>query len=168
MVESPFQTVLRCFENVLRRNVPTSSSKEPDVGTFLYNTREHRGYLFACVYGKEPATPLDIVSRVPGAPLAAHTYVRRLEDHQFRAHRAVQTQLGRALQRTSCRYGDEKDAIQPGEKVWLFTSKSAADRKLAIPYSGPWKSDQTTVRHAPDHPARGGLVPSTQKTSPSP
>ena len=37
MVESPFQAVLRCFENVLRRNVPTSGSKEPDVGTFLYN-----------------------------------------------------------------------------------------------------------------------------------
>ena len=29
--------VLRCFENVLRRNVPTSGLKEPDVGTFLYN-----------------------------------------------------------------------------------------------------------------------------------
>ena len=82
---------------------------------------------------------MELVSRVPGAPLAAHTYVRRLEDHQFRAHRAVQIQLGRALQRTSLRYGDEKDAIQPGEKVWLFTSKPAADRKLAIPYSGPWK-----------------------------
>ena len=94
---------------------------------------------FACVYGKEPATPLDLISRVPDAPLAAHTYVRRLEDHQFRAHRAVQTQLGRALQRTSRRYGDEKDAIQPGEKVWLFTSKPATDRKLAIPYSGPWR-----------------------------
>ena len=37
MVKSPFQPVLRCFENVLRRNVPTSGSKEPDVGTFLYN-----------------------------------------------------------------------------------------------------------------------------------
>ena len=37
MVESLFQSVLRCFENVLRRNVPTSGSKEPDVGTFLYN-----------------------------------------------------------------------------------------------------------------------------------
>ena len=37
MVESPFQSVLRCFENVLRRNVPTLGSKEPDVGTFLYN-----------------------------------------------------------------------------------------------------------------------------------
>ena len=91
------------------------------------------------MYGKEPATPLELVSRVPGAPLATHTYVRRLEDPQFRAHRAVQVQLGRALQRTSRRYGDEKDAIQPGERVWLFTSKPAADRKLAIPYSGPWK-----------------------------
>ena len=94
---------------------------------------------FACVYGKEPATPLDLVSKVPGAPLAAHTYVRPLEDHQFRAHRAVQIQLGRALQRTSRRYGDKRDAIQPGERVWLFTSKPAANRKLAIPYSGPWK-----------------------------
>ena len=37
MVESPFETVLRCFENVLRRNVPTSGLKVPDVGTFLYN-----------------------------------------------------------------------------------------------------------------------------------
>ena len=37
MVESPFQPVLRCFENVLRRNVPTSGLKEPDLGTFLYN-----------------------------------------------------------------------------------------------------------------------------------
>ena len=79
------------------------------------------------------------MSKVPGAPLAAHTYVGRLEDHQFRAHHAVQVQLPRTLQRTSLRYGDEKDAIQPGERVWLFTSKPAADRKLAIPYSGPWK-----------------------------
>ena len=94
---------------------------------------------FACLYGQEPATPLDLVSKVPGAPLAAHTYVCRLEDHQFRAHRAVQVQLARALQCTSRGYGDEKDAIQPGEKVWLFTSKPAADRKLAIPYSGPWR-----------------------------
>ena len=23
--------------------------------------------------------------------------------------------------------------------MWLFTSKPAADRKLAIPYSGPWR-----------------------------
>ena len=38
IVESPFQSVLRCFEKVLRRNVPTSGSKGPDVGTFLYNT----------------------------------------------------------------------------------------------------------------------------------
>ena len=37
MVESPFQRVLRCFENVFRRNVLTSSSIEPDVGTFLHN-----------------------------------------------------------------------------------------------------------------------------------
>ena len=117
---------------------------------------------FACVYGKEPATPLDLISRVPDAPLAAHTYVRRLEDHQFRAHRAVQTQLGRALQRTSRRYGDEKDAIQPGEKVWLFTSKPAADRKLAIPLLRALESDQATVRHTSDHPSRGGLVPPTQ------
>ena len=94
---------------------------------------------FACVYGREPATPLEFVSKVPGAPLAAHNYVRRLEDHQFRAHRTVQIQLGRALQCTSRRHGDEKDAIQPGERVWLFTSKPAADRKLAIPNSGPWK-----------------------------
>ena len=94
---------------------------------------------FTCLYGREPATPLDLVSKVPGTPLAAHTYVRRLEDHQFHAHRAVQVQLARALQRTSRHYGDEKDAIQPGERVWLFTSKPAADRKLAIPYSGPWR-----------------------------
>ena len=94
---------------------------------------------FACLYGGEPATPLDLVSKAPGAPLAAHTYVRRLEDHQFRAHNAVQVQLACALQRTSRRYGDEKDAIPPGERVWLFTSKPSADRKLAIPYSGPRK-----------------------------
>ena len=50
-----------------------------------------------------------------------------------------QVQLACALQHTSRRYGDEKDAIQPGERVWLFTSKPAADRKLAVPYSGPWK-----------------------------
>ena len=87
--------------------------------------------------GREPATPLDLVSKVPGTPLAANTYVRRLEDHQFRAHRAVQVQLALALQRTSRRYGNERDAIQPEEKVWLFTSRPSADRKLAIPYSGP-------------------------------
>ena len=43
----------------------------------------------ACLYGREPATPLDLVSKVPGTPLAANTYVRRLEDHQFRAHRVL-------------------------------------------------------------------------------
>ena len=94
---------------------------------------------FACLYGREPATPLDLVSKIPGAPLAAHTYICRLEDHQFWAHRAVLVQLARAFQCTSRRYGDEKDAIQPGERVWLFTSKPAADRKLAIPYLGPWR-----------------------------
>ena len=93
----------------------------------------------ACLYGREPATPLDLVSKVPGTPLAANTYVRRLEDHQFGAHRAVQVQLARALQCTSHRYENEKDAIRPGEKVWLFTSRPSADRKLAIPYSGPWR-----------------------------
>ena len=79
------------------------------------------------------------MSKVPGTPLASNTYVR-LEDHQFPAHRAVQVQLALALQHTSRRYGDEKDAIQPGEKVWLFTSRPSADRKLAIPYSGPWRA----------------------------
>ena len=61
-----------------------------------------------------------------------------MEDHQFKAHRKVQVQLVRALQCSARRYEDEKDAIQPGEKVWLFTSKPSADRKLAIPYTGPW------------------------------
>ena len=48
----------------------------------------------------------------------------------------VQVQLAHAIQRSARRYVDEKDAIQPGEKVWLFTSKPSADRKLAIPYAG--------------------------------
>ena len=30
---------------------------------------------FACLNGREPATLLDLVSKTPGAPLAAHTYV---------------------------------------------------------------------------------------------
>ena len=45
---------------------------------------------FACIYGKEPATPLDLLSYSPGAPLAAHNYVRLLDEHQFKAHRMVQ------------------------------------------------------------------------------
>ena len=94
---------------------------------------------FACVYGREPATPLDLLSHSPGAPLAAHSYVRRLEEHQFKAHRMVQVQLAWALQRSTGRYGDEKDAVQTGEKVWLLTSKPSADRKLTIPYTGPWR-----------------------------
>ena len=76
--------------------------------------------------------------------MAASSYIRRSEDHQFKAHRLVQTQLARAIQLSSCRYGNEKDAIQVGEKVWLFTSKPSADRKLAIPYTGPWQ-----VTHQP-------------------
>ena len=36
---------------------------------------------FTCLYRREPATPLDLVSRTPGAPLATNSYVRRLEDH---------------------------------------------------------------------------------------
>ena len=43
---------------------------------------------FACV--REPTTLLDLLSHFPSAPLAAHSYVRRLEDHQFKAHRMVQ------------------------------------------------------------------------------
>ena len=94
---------------------------------------------FACIYGKEPATPLDLLCRFPGTPLAADQYVRRLEAHQLQAHRAVQEHLGRAIMRTARRYGDEQDAIQPGELVWLFTSQPSADRKLAIPFTGPYK-----------------------------
>ena len=99
---------------------------------------------FACAYGKEPATPPDILCCFPGAPMAASNYVRQLQDHQFKAHRFVQTQLARAIQRSSRRYGNERDAIQVGEKVWLFTSKPSADSKLAIPYTGPWR-----VTHQP-------------------
>ena len=93
---------------------------------------------FTCIYGNEPATPLDVLCHFPRAPMATHSYIHRLEDHQFKAHRFVQVQLARALQRSARRYGNEKDAIQPGERVWLFTSKPSADRKLAIPYTGPW------------------------------
>ena len=94
---------------------------------------------FACLYGREPATLLDLVSKTPGATLAAHTYIRQLEDHQFRGHCAVQVQLAGALQCTCRRCGDEKEAIQLGEKVWLFTSNPSADRKLEIPYTRPWR-----------------------------
>ena len=93
---------------------------------------------FACVYGKEPATPLDVLCRFPGAPLAAHSYVQQLEDHQFKAHRLIQVQLARVIQHSARRYRHEKTAIQPGECIWLFTSKPSADCKLAILYSGPW------------------------------
>ena len=55
----------------------------------------------ACIYGKEPVTPLDLFSRLPGAPLTAHSYVRRLEDHQIKAHQMVQVQLAHALQRSA-------------------------------------------------------------------
>ena len=56
---------------------------------------------FTCVYGREPATPLDLLSRFPGAALAAHSYVRRLEDNQFKAHRMVQVHLARAFQHSA-------------------------------------------------------------------
>ena len=56
---------------------------------------------FACVYGKEPATPLDVLCCFPGAPMAASSYIRWLEDHQFKAHHLVQTQLARAIQHSS-------------------------------------------------------------------
>ena len=111
---------------------------------------------FACVYGREPATPLDVLCHFPGAPMAANNYVRRLEDHQFKAHHFVQTQLARAIQRSSRRYGNERDAIQVGEKVWLFTSKPSADRKLAIPYTGPWRvTHQPTGTLRTIHPEGG-------------
>ena len=57
----------------------------------------HESMGVTCLYGREPATLLDLVSKTPGAPLAAHTYIRQLEDHQFRQHCAVQVQLARAL-----------------------------------------------------------------------
>ena len=58
---------------------------------------------FPCVYGKEPATQSDLLSCIPGAPLATHSYVRRLEDHQFKAHQMVQVQLARALEHSARR-----------------------------------------------------------------
>ena len=61
--------------------------------------------------------PLDLLSPSPCTPLAAHNYVRRLEEHQFKAHRMVQVQLARAIQRSARRYGDEKDAVQTGENL---------------------------------------------------
>ena len=93
---------------------------------------------FACIYGREPATPLDVLCRFPGTPLAANSYVRQLEDHHFKAHWLVQVQLARSIQCSARGYRNERDAIQTGERVWLFTSKPSADRKLAIPYTGPW------------------------------
>ena len=45
----------------------------------------------------------------------------------------------RIIQRTRRGYGDKRDTIQPGEKVWLFTYNSSADRKWAVPYAGPWQ-----------------------------
>ena len=92
---------------------------------------------FACVYGKEPTTPLDVFCCFPGNPVAANEHVRWLEAHQLEAHRFVQEQLGQAILLTAQRYGDEKDAIQTGEKVWLFTTKPAADQKMAL--TGPYK-----------------------------
>ena len=62
---------------------------------------------FACVYRKKPATPLDVLCCFPGAS----SYIHRLEDHQFKAHHLVQTQFARVIQRSSCQYGNEKDAI---------------------------------------------------------
>ena len=54
---------------------------------------------FAWVYRKEPATPLDMLCHFPGSPLVAHSYIRQLEDHQFKAHRLIQVQLACSLQR---------------------------------------------------------------------
>ena len=52
---------------------------------------------FACLYGREPTTPLDMLCCFPGAPLAANSYVRRLDYHQFKAHRLIQVQLARSI-----------------------------------------------------------------------
>ena len=60
---------------------------------------ESTGLILLLVFtGKSPATPLDVLCHFPGAPMAATSYVRRLEDHQFKAHR-VQTQHTRLVHR---------------------------------------------------------------------
>ena len=62
-VKSLFKTVLRCFENVLRRNVPTSGSKEPDVGTFLYNRQKvYQPASYPASRRKPPAGPTSLVT----------------------------------------------------------------------------------------------------------
>ena len=109
--------------------------------------------LFACLYGWEPATPLDILCRFPSVPATAGQYVGRLEDHQLRAHRLVQEQLAQSLQGTAQSYGNEKDDIQLGEWVWVFTAKPSSDQKLAIPLRGPWRvSWQDTSTLSTIHP----------------
>ena len=58
--------------------------------------------------------------------------MRCLEGHQLNAFWLVQAQLGRALQRQACHYGNEADTIQLGERVWLLIQ--------SLPPAGNWLS----------------------------
>ena len=109
---------------------------------------------FACVYGKEPATPLDLLSPPPGTPLAANNYVRRLEEHQFKAHRMVQVQLARAIQRSARRYGDEKGR-HPGWRKSVAVHLQALRRSEAHhPVYRSMEGSPTTFGHVAFDPPR--------------
>ncbi len=73
---------------------------------------------FAC--GREPTTPLDLLSCFPGAPLATHSYVHRLEDHQFKAHQMVQVQLTCDIQLAPADMGTKKMLSSQGKRYGCF------------------------------------------------
>ena len=92
MFESPFQAVLRCFENVLRRNVPTLGLKEPDAGTFLYNTQpSHSPTVPSSLadMANMMTLPLrDTISGLPKAPLTKRSFDQSAQ-HLQRSSQAI-------------------------------------------------------------------------------
>ena len=90
-----------------------------------------------------PATPLDLLCRFLGTPMAADQYVCHLEELQQQAHRAVQEHLCLALMPTIRRYGDERDAVKPGN----WSGFSPANWT-----TGNWPSPSPAPTRSPDNP----------------
>jgi transposase InsO family protein len=117
--------------------------------TFAMNTTINRstGYSpYQLMFGREASQPLDLLFGAPTPPTDAgdadhQQYVKKLRDRLEHAAAAARSNVGAAVARNRRQYHQERNLLQPGQQVWLFTPVAKADlsRKLTNFWSGPWE-----------------------------
>ena len=124
---------------------------------FAINTATHSATKlspFQVVFGRHPATPLTHLFGEPADPDMATTpiadYFQRLKQRIAVAHRFARINLKAAVSRQRRQYNEEKLFFTPGALVWLFTPVSIVGeaRKLARPWTGPWRIEQKVTETA--------------------